>query len=49
VTYRANIYSMLSRGDNIVIEHCTFKQENNKWLYLEGIHETATQEGTSEE
>jgi SEC-C motif-containing protein len=40
VSYRADIFSVFAGEDNTVIEHCTFKQENGKWLYLDGVHET---------
>lgn len=42
VSYRA---TTLSQGKyNTVMEHCTFKQVDGKWLYLDGIHETETED-----
>lgn len=39
VSYKANIFSMFTQETNATIEHCTFKQEDGKWFYLDGEHE----------
>ena len=38
VSYRANIYSMFTQEAKSVLEHCTFKQENGRWLYFDDEH-----------
>lgn len=36
VSYRATLLSMFTGASEPYIEHCTFKQENGKWLYFDG-------------